>query len=173
MADVDNRVIGKHRGTVANNIDPMGLGRVQVEVPSVLGDGRLSWAMPCVPYAGRGVGLFMQPPVGALIWVEFEGGDPDYPIWSGCFWGPGETPEPVGPTQLTNKTLKTEACTLTLSDLPGAGGLKIEVGPPAVPTAAAIEITAAGLKLSVGTTVVVNLTPASVDINGGALTVLP
>ena len=68
------------------------LGRVQVSVPAVLGDGRLSWAMPCVPYAGSQVGFFAIPPVGANVWVEFEGGDPDYPIWSGCFWGTGEVP---------------------------------------------------------------------------------
>ena len=78
---------GKYRGKVENNIDPMMLGRVQVSVPAVLGSGQLSWAMPCAPFAGPGVGLFTVPPVGANVWVEFEAGDPDYPIWSGCFWG--------------------------------------------------------------------------------------
>jgi uncharacterized protein involved in type VI secretion and phage assembly len=80
---------GKYRGQVANNIDPMLLGRIQVKVPAVLGDGDLSWAMPCVPYAGASVGLFLVPPVGANVWVEFEAGDTDYPISSGCFWGVG------------------------------------------------------------------------------------
>lgn len=74
---------GKYRGKVENNIDPMMMGRVQVSVPAVLGDGGLSWAMPCAPYAGSGVGFFAIPPTGANVWVEFEGGDPDYPIWSG------------------------------------------------------------------------------------------
>jgi len=83
---------GKYRGTVVAVADPLKLGRVQVEVPAVLGDTRLSWAMPCVPFAGPGVGLVAIPPVGAHIWVEFEGGDPDYPIWTGCFWGPAEFP---------------------------------------------------------------------------------
>jgi len=40
----------------------------------------------------QGVGLFFLPPKGANVWVEFEGGDPDYPIWSGCFWSDGEVP---------------------------------------------------------------------------------
>lgn len=66
--------LGKHRGKVENNVDPLQLGRVQVSVPAVLGDGRLSWAMPCVPYAGSGVGLFAVAPVGANVWVEFEQG---------------------------------------------------------------------------------------------------
>ncbi len=67
-------------------------GRIQVSAPAVLGGTHARWAMPCVPYAGPGVGLFAIPPVGANVWVEFEGGDLDYPIWTGCFWGIGEVP---------------------------------------------------------------------------------
>ena len=89
--------------------------------------------MPCVPYAGSGVGFFAVPPVGANVWVEFEGGDPDYPIWSGCFWGRrgARAARPAA-----DKMLKTDGITLTLNDLPGAGGFTIEVGPPVVPRAA-------------------------------------
>ncbi|HBL27563.1 MAG TPA: baseplate assembly protein, partial [Acidobacteria bacterium] len=53
---------GKYRGKVSNNIDPLQIGRLQVSVPEVLGDGRLSWALPCVPFAGPGVGFFALPP---------------------------------------------------------------------------------------------------------------
>src|SRR4029450_11270491 len=81
------RFYGKHRGTVENNLDPVGQGRIQVRVPAILQDSSLSWAIPCGPYAGPGVGFFMTPPIGAQVWVEFEGGDPEYPIWSGGFWG--------------------------------------------------------------------------------------
>src|SRR5207302_6412680 len=83
---------GKYRGTVTNNVDDQHLGRVQVSCPTALQGGKLSWAMPCAPYAGAGVGLFMVPPVGANVWVEFENGDLDYPIWAGCFWGENEVP---------------------------------------------------------------------------------
>jgi uncharacterized protein involved in type VI secretion and phage assembly len=82
---------GKYRGTVSQNVDPQELGRVQVVVPDVTIEP-LGWAMPCTPYAGPGVGLYAIPPVGASVWVEFERGDPEYPIWSGCFWGQGELP---------------------------------------------------------------------------------
>ncbi|HEX6229566.1 MAG TPA: phage baseplate assembly protein V, partial [Solirubrobacterales bacterium] len=68
---------GKYRGTVEQNLDPLQQGRLQVKVPAVLGDGTLSWAMPCVPYAGSQVGFYAVPPIGANVWVEFEGGDPD------------------------------------------------------------------------------------------------
>lgn len=71
---------GKYRGKVESNLDAFQQGRVQVSCPAVLGDGSLSWAMPCAPYAGSGVGFFAVPPNGANVWVEFEGGDPDYQI---------------------------------------------------------------------------------------------
>ena len=88
----ERKFFGKHRGKVENNIDPQGRGRVQVSCAAVLGEGRLSWAMPCTPYGGSGVGFFTVPPIGASVWVEFEGGDPNVPIWSGCFWEQGEAP---------------------------------------------------------------------------------
>ena len=159
---------GKYRGKVENNVDPMQQGRVQVSVPAVLGDGRLSWAMPCVPYAGSGVGFFFVPPVGANVWVEFEGGDTEYPIWSGCFWGAGEVPAKPAISQM--KVFKTDGVTLTFNDLPGAGGCTLEVGPPAVPTPLKLVLSAGGIELSNGAASV-KLSPVSVSLNNGALEV--
>lgn len=159
---------GKYRGTVANNIDPQMMGRVQVSVPSILGEGQLSWAMPCVPYAGSGVGFFAIPPNGANVWVEFEGGDPDYPIWSGCFWGMGEAP--ATPAVPFIKILKTDAITLKLDDTPGAGGFTLEVNPPAAATPLKILCNVSGIEISNGAAKI-QLTPASVNINNGALEV--
>jgi hypothetical protein len=161
--------LGKYRGTVANNIDPMLLGRVQVTVPAVLGTGQMSWAMPCVPYAGAQVGLFMVPPVGANVWVEFEAGDPDYPILAGCFWGAGEVPASPAVPQM--KVWKTDGITLTLSDLPGAGGFTLEVQPPVVATPLKMVFDSSGIELSNGAASV-KLTPASVSVNNGALEVI-
>lgn len=176
---------GKYRGKVENNIDPMMMGRVQVSVPAVLGDGGLSWAMPCAPYAGSGVGFFAIPPVGANVWVEFEGGDPDYPIWSGGFWGIGEAPAQPAIPQM--KVFKTDGVTLTINDLPGAGGLTLEVSPPvvAVPlkmtfdlsgiqieaTPSTVKIGPTGIELTNGAASV-KLSPVSVSINNGALEVM-
>jgi hypothetical protein len=163
------RFFGKYRGKVENNLDPLQQGRVQVSVPAILGEGRLSWAMPCVPYAGSGVGFFAVPPVGANVWVEFEGGDTDYPILSGCFWGTGEVP--VKPAAAQTKVLKTDGITLTLNDLPGGGGFTLEVGPPAVPTPQKLVFNASGIELQNGAASV-KLTPASVSVNNGALEVV-
>ena len=165
----DNQFFGKYRGKVMNNVDPMQLGRIQVSVPAVLGAGRLSWAMPCVPYAGRSVGFFAIPPVGANVWVEFEGGDPDGPIWTGCFWGTGEVPATPALEQM--KVFKTMGITLTFNDMPGAGGFTIEVGPPATTALMKLDFKSTGIEISNGAANI-KLSPASVSVNNGALEVI-
>ena len=170
MNGADGRFYGKYRGQIENNMDPLQLGRVQVSVPAVLGEGTLSWATPCVPYAGSGVGLFAIPPVGTNIWVEFEGGDTDAPIWSGCFWGDGEVP--AQPAVAEMKVLKTDCVTLTLNDLAGGGGFKVEVQPPAVSTPLTLTCDSQGIELSGGGSGTVKVTPTSVSINDGALEVM-
>jgi hypothetical protein len=164
-----NRFFGKYRGKVENNVDPLQQGRVQVSVPAVLGETTLAWAMPCSPFGGSGVGLFAVPPTGANVWVEFEGGDTDYPILAGCFWAVGEVP--ASPAVAQMKVLKTDGITMTFSDLPGAGGLTIEVKPPVVSTPLKLVFDSTGIALSNGNASV-KLTPASVSLNDGALEVI-
>lgn len=156
---------GKYRGTVAGNVDPQQMGRLQVSVPAVLGQGTLSWALPCAPFAGPGVGFFALPPVGANVWVEFEGGDPDYPIWAGCFWGIGEVPASPAVEQM--KVLKTDGATLTVNDLPGVGGVTLETT-----AGAKIAITAQGIEIDDGQGGSIKLTGPQVSVNNGALEVV-
>jgi Type VI secretion system/phage-baseplate injector OB domain len=75
---------GKYRGRVVNNLDPMQQGRIQAVVP-FFGEEPLGWALPCVPCSVLGPVLTAVPSIGANVWIEFEQGDVDYPIWSGCF----------------------------------------------------------------------------------------
>lgn len=160
---------GKYRGSVVNNIDPLQRGRVQVSVPAVFGDGQLAWAEPCAPFAGNNVGFFAVPGIGANVWVEFEAGDADYPILAGAFWGAQD--QAPGDRLPTSTVLKTMGSALTINDLPGAGGLTIEVGPPAVATPMKLALTATGIEISVGSSkVMVGL--ASVSVNDGALEVM-
>lgn len=159
---------GLYRGKVENNVDPMTRGRVQVSVPAVLGDGRLAWAEPCVPYAGNQVGMFAVPPVGASAWVQFEGGDPDYPVLAGCFWGDGESPSPGVPQV---KVFATDSITVTASDLPGAGGLTIEVGAPAVSVPLKLVLGPTGVEVSTGASTI-TLDGVTVSVNNGALDVM-
>ena len=110
---------GKYRGRVVENEDPEGIARILVDVPQ-FPNMISAWAMPCTPYAGPDVGFYAIPPIGANVWVEFEGGNINRPIWSGCFWG-NALEMPGHPALPTNKIFKTEMCTLTLSDIPGEG----------------------------------------------------
>jgi len=166
----DEKFFGKHRGKVEANIDPLGLGRLQVSVPDVTGDGALGWAMPCLPGAGPSVGLFVIPPVGANVWVEFERGDPDYPIWSGGFWNAGDTPAAMGPMQPMTRVWAGDNFKLEVLDAPGLGELTLTVTTAAgdavlTAKAGAMELSFAGSS--------VKLAADGVTINNGNLKVLP
>ncbi|HXU68341.1 MAG TPA: phage baseplate assembly protein V [Polyangia bacterium] len=164
------RYYGKYRGTVLQNIDTQKIGRLLVQVPDVLGPGISSWAMPCLPMAGMQAGMFVIPPMQSGVWVEFEQGDPDYPIWVGAFWGnAGEVPamaQAVAPavgvialqTQLQN--------TLILSDMPGIGGFQLMTTSKAM-----IQVNDTGIIISNGKGASIVMTGNTVAINGVALVV--
>ena len=156
---------GKYRGKVENNVDPNERGRIQVSVPAVLVDSRLSWAMPCVPYAGPGVGFFAIPPQNASVWIEFEGGDPDRPIWTGCFWDTNDS-VPASPALAEKKVWKTDTCTLTLDDTNGASGVTIQTR-----DGMKIVINSQGIEIDDGQGASVKLTGPKVAINESALEV--
>jgi hypothetical protein len=164
---------GKYRGTVVNNADPNSIGRVTVRCAEVLGDGESSWAMPCVPVAGRRSGSFFVPEVGAAVWVEFEHGDPDYPIWTGCFWGAGaELPDEgfTSPPATPNIVFQTIGQnSITVMGAPG-GGITICAGPIDSPTSPRIVITQAKIEITNGIAKIAISGP-QVDINDGALTI--
>jgi uncharacterized protein involved in type VI secretion and phage assembly len=170
MIDECPTFFGKYRGEVVMALDPLGIGRVQVSVPDVIGDGKLAWAMPCLPGAGPKVGFFAIPPVGAGVWVEFERGDPDYPIWSGGFWKEGDAPVPMGPQQSFTKALIGENFKIEIVDMPGAGTMTISLTTPA--GEARILADAAALQLSWGSSSI-KLAVDGVSINGTNLKVLP
>jgi Type VI secretion system/phage-baseplate injector OB domain len=106
------KLFGKYRGVVESNADPESLGRLQVTSPDVFGDESPRWALPCVPYAPAGSGFLMLPPAGSPVWIEFEEGDPDRPIWVGCFWQTCAIPA-LGPADVVVSTV--DGATLTLS----------------------------------------------------------
>lgn len=117
---VRGRYFGKYRGTVTDNADSTSRGRIKVRVPAVLGELEV-WAMPCVPYAGSQVGFYSLPNPDTGVWVEFEAGDPSYPIWTGCFWGDDELPDE---SDVDIKIWKTDSLTLRMHD--GDDEMKLE-----------------------------------------------
>ena len=153
---------GKYRGSVVDNEDPLMLGRLQVSVPQILGEVSSAWAMPCLPYAGQEVGFCMMPPIGAALWVEFEGGDPDYPIWTGCYWREGERPIAAeGPSM---KVIRTDSCQLLLDDTPGAGGFSLSVTEPAVPMPITLKASGEGVSIRLGE-IGISVTPSGVVVS--------
>jgi uncharacterized protein involved in type VI secretion and phage assembly len=156
--------IGKFRATVTNNVDPNQLGRLKVKAPDVFGEEESGWALPALPYTGKGVGLFLIPPVNASVWLEFEHGNSEYPIWTGGFWARGEVP--ASPALAEMKVLKTDTATITLNDTPGGGGITIETT-----TGMKIKIDTAGIEITNGTGATVKLSGPQVSINGSAFEV--
>lgn len=162
---------GKYRGIVSNNKDLFMLGRVKARVRDIYGDQESGWAMPSSPYAGDSVGLFLVPPEGANVWIEFEHGDPDHPIWSGCFWSEGKGPFNMSLAPPANiKILKTDTCTIMVDDTPGSGSLTIKAKIGAVE--AKIVMDATGIDISGSQKSDIKLSTASVSINSGALEVM-
>jgi len=90
---MSTKFFGKYRGVVTNNVDPMQMGRVSAQVPEVFGVEGSRWAMPCIPCNVPTKVASSLPKIGATVWIEFEQGDPQRPIWTGCFYtGAAVTP---------------------------------------------------------------------------------
>lgn len=168
VGDVPRRYFGKYRGKVLDNYDPLFMGRIMPDVPSAPGM-ILNWALPATPYAGAGVGFFAIPPIGADVWIEFEGGDPNYPIWSGCFWAePLDLPlEPAIPLR---KCFRTDNITLLADDTPGEGGLYITVKPPVAPGEVTLNFDVEGVTLTVPPNVI-TVTPETITVEAPPATV--
>ena len=171
------KYFGKYRGTVLQNIDPLQAGRLQLVVPDVMSLLPTTWAEPCVPLAGPTgppMGVYMVPPIGAGVWVEFEQGDPNRPIWVGCRWGaPSDIPplaragNPADPNIVIQSLLQN---TIMISDLPlgpFVGGITLRSA-----TGAMLVVNDTGIYISNGKGAVIMMVGPTIDFNGGAFTIL-
>jgi uncharacterized protein involved in type VI secretion and phage assembly len=168
------RYYGKYRGLVLDNLDPLQSGRVMAQVPALAGETPVTWALPCVPAAGLQAGIFVVPPIGSQVWIEFEQGDPDYPIWTGGFWGSASdvpvfanAPPPVPPGQ--NIVLQTTNQNMVLiSDAPSSpatGGIVLQSAGGSM-----LVVNDTGIYITNGQASI-TLVGNTVDVNVGALTV--
>ncbi len=168
----DEKFLGKYHGVVLNNIDSLQQDRLQIQVPGVAGLVPTTWAMPCVPIAGIQNGMVALPIIGSGVWVEFEQGDPDYPIWVGCFWGSAaEIPAlalaipPVIPAITFQTPLQNG---LIIFDLPRpTGGIMLQSA-----TGATLIVNDIGIYIQNGKGASLTMIGPAVDINAGALTVI-
>ena len=161
---------GKYRATVLNNVDPMFQGRIQVQLGDRYGLFPSTWAMPAFPFAGKGNGMVALPQLGSAVWVEFEAGDPDYPIWTGAFWPDAGGFPPLALAAATPVTPNIHFQTVTgtsvtLSDNPAQQVFIKTV------TGAMVMIGAAGVTIMNGQGASIAMVGPSVIINNGALTI--
>ena len=170
------RFHGKYRGTVVNNLDPEQRGRIQAMVPAVSNVMLSNWAMPCVPMAGKEQGVFMVPQVGAGVWIEYEGGDPDKPVWVGGYWGSvaevpklALAPPPIPPGQniVIQSTLQNMVIFSDAAPTPVTGGIMLKST-----TGAMIVVNDTGIYISNGKGAAITLIGPTVTINNGALVVV-
>lgn len=173
----EKKFYGKYRGTVLINIDPEQRGRLMCMVPDVLGVVPSTWAEPCVPLAGPTgppMGVYMVPPIGAGVWVEFEQGDPNYPIWVGCRWGlQSDIPPlalagiPLSPN-IVMQTLGQQ--TLMISDMPptpATGGIMLKSA-----TGATIVVNDSGIYIQNGKGASIMMVGPQITFNNGAMLIV-
>ena len=156
---VRNRFYGKYRGVVVE-VDASTM-RIKASVPSVLPNGTTGWCMPCVPYAGPQVGFVMLPEVGSGVWIEFEGGDVSYPIWTGGYWHSGEVPSQASATV---KSIITTAGSLAMDDDANSITLTDAQQNTVVLDSSGVTSTSGSGQVAIGT--------SGVNVNNGALEVM-
>jgi len=152
---------GRYKGTVVSNIDPEQMGRIMVQVPDVLGDDPCIWAESASPLAGKAMGFYFVPDIDSGVWIEFQQGDTDYALWTGCWRGAASDAPPLAAAGVPAKppiVLGTTAQNnLVISDAPigplVGGGIMFQVG------ASVITLGPDGIKI----------TAPKIEINGHVL----
>ena len=129
--------------------------------------------MPCVPVAGIQTGMFTVPPIGSGVWVEFEQGDPDYPIWTGCFWGIGGRGAGAGAADAAGLAGDRAAdARAEHADDQRPARARPAASCSRAPTGAMIAINDTGIYIQNGKGATIMLVGPTVTINQGALTVI-
>ncbi len=165
----DNGYFGKYRGIVTKTNDPKNLGRIKALVPDVFDEEECDWAWPCLPFGGTGLGFFAIPAKDAHVWIEFEGGDPECPIWTGCFWqDTNEMPEELqSPGWQSDENAKMKLLiktkgghSLLLDDSSDACGMTLKTS-----GGQTIVVTDNGIEISLGGS------DANIKLNGSTVTI--
>lgn len=168
-AQAPREFFGKYRGQVVANEDPLNKGRLQITVPQVLSSTPV-WADPCVPYAGANLGFYAMPEIGGGVWIEFEAGDPSFPIWTGCFWADGDIPSAdAGPNI---KFFRTNKVTIRIDDANGEIVIENDSGHSISMTTSTITIKASSIDQEASGGKKTVLSSASFRVNNGNLEVL-
>lgn len=85
------RYFGVYRGTVIDTADPLSKSRVRLAIPMIFGNAPTGWAEAVLPPVIETVmdststpqSNVVLPSAGSKVWVMFEAGNPDFPVWIG------------------------------------------------------------------------------------------
>ena len=157
---------GKYRGIVTDIEDPLKMGRIKARVPDVFGDDKSNWALPCVPFAGNGMGFYALPSTNARVWIEFEQGDPDYPIWSGCWWGSQNELPDEAQSSYNKVVIKSDQKQIIILD-DASSEITIQTS-----TGQKVVLNATSIKIDNGNDATVELSGPKVAVNNDALEVI-
>jgi hypothetical protein len=163
------RYYGKYRGLVTQPADPGMKGRITAMV-TIGGTPVPVVAEACVPFGGLGSGFYAVPPVGAGVWIEFEEGDLNKPIWTGSWWPEGELAATLGtvaPLPALPVIIQSIGRNHLVIGSTPADGIRIETA--AGPTGPSILISAAGIVISDGAGGMITVASGVVTVNQGAL----
>lgn len=87
------RYYGTYRAFVYANTDPDNMNRLQLIIPHLNATApSTNWAWPMGMWGGKDYGVQMLPKVGDMVWVSFENGDPNFPLWKHAGYGKEELP---------------------------------------------------------------------------------
>lgn len=182
------RYLGKYRGKVVMNVDPLAKGRIRALVPSVTAFVPSTWIEPASPFAGFGVGLFAVPPLNASVWVEFIEGHPSYPVWTGGYWDEKDLIAVVPPTSRPfirpgQFKIRTMTTSITMDDVPpnitietldgqkviiNSAGIQIGVGPPGVGTPG-VDMVLNGIRIDKAGNIIINGTTIAITSTAGTV----
>lgn len=167
---------GLYRGTVTINVDPQMRGRLLLTIPDVLAFVPSTWAEPCTPLAGPtgpGMGVYMVPPPGAAVWVMFEHGDVNKPVWIGCRFDTGSDPpamaklgNPANPNIVIQSLLQNMLMVSDMPPTPATGGIILKST-----TGAMIVVNDSGIYLNNGKGASITLVGPAINFNLGAMTI--
>ena len=177
------RMSGVAVATVICNIDALGQGRVQVNIPWL--PGYMPWARVATLMGGMGRGTFFIPQVGDEVLVAFNQGDVREPYVIGGLWSTIDRPPALLPTDAINKRvirtplgheiefddlLQTLTITSTTqqSVTLGPTGVTIAAGAVPPPARSTITVDAAG-NITLKSLASIKLDAPTVTINGTSI----
>ena len=123
-----NKYYGKYRAIVVDINDPEQRGRIRVMCPKVLGKAKSGWCEPCIPVAYDFGGDFALPKISEFVWVEFESGDVNKPVYTGGLWSKSKSPSATYNEK--ERLITWGKCKLEMNE--DTSTLKISVGSSAI-----------------------------------------